>query len=217
MQSLHEYYSLQKCLLSGFRHSRLCRQTPGGIVYETVFVPFYNAGKAAQSAWDDAIQNTYSAHDIVKLNNTLINQLLMRLHHACSDFDMLNPGANTRMTIFPGGNYGEVTSVNMYDKPAKALEIAQKVESLGATHTLLHFATDLRTASETLTAAITSEEGVVNAESVAKANADIAKLNLINAYNGNYHQASQDKGKSYAELLFPEISSPGKDEPEETV
>lgn len=214
MNFLYDYHSLSKCLNGGFRHIRLCRQTPGGTVYETVFKPFYNDGKAAKNDLEDAIQDTAVAHDIVKLNNTLINQLLIRAHHACSDFDMLNLGANTKSTIYPDGNYGEVTSVNMYKKPAKAMEIAQKFESLGTTHSLFHFAADIRTAVDALETVITSEKDVVNDEGVAKAKADIAKVNLIRAYNDNYHQASKDKGKNFAELLFPQLSTDNKDDDE---
>lgn len=215
MNLLYDYYSIPKCLVSTDRHLRLCRQVPGAEKYLTNILPSYNQLDSKYKLADDALKNRYAAHDSVTLCDYRLDSVMIELHHDSSDYDRAHVGSFTLNTLFPDGNYSPITNMNMYHEVSKATEIAHKVESLGETHALFPFAAKIKAAVTASNTAITAEEDAVKAEGLAKADADIAKLQLIRKYNSNYYQAADDGGKKFAEQLFPVLSSGPKDDEED--
>lgn len=216
MNFLYEYFSIPKCLGAADRHQRLCRQTPGGDKYGQTILPSYDDLEAKQKLAEVAEKNKRAGHDLVKLCDSLLDSLLIKLNHECGDYDKSNPGSFTKTTLFPGGNYGTIINMNMYKEPAKALEIAEKLGSFGATHALASFVPEIKKAVTASDKAIADEKTAVNAEGIAKANAEVAKLQLIRIYNGNYHKAADESGKDFAEHLFPDLGgTSGNDKPDD--
>jgi hypothetical protein len=216
MNYLKEYFSTAKCKSATKRHMRLCRQTDGASKYEQAILPAYNDLVAKDLAHENTIDNTYAAHDLVRLCDTRLDDLIIKLHHNCEDYDKEHVGATTRTDLFPSGNYGPIVSMNMYKEPASALAIATRIETFGATHQLFPFVALIRTAVTASEKSITDEAAAIKAEGAAKANAEIAKLLLVRQYNSNYHQAANDGGKPYAESLFPDFGGGNTDDDTDT-
>lgn len=205
MQFLYDYHSSNRCLNATHRHLRLCRQIPGGAKYEQLISPEYDDLKAKYEAWDAAQKNVFAAHDMVSLCDTLLDDSIIKVNHRCSEYDKQNTGSFTRTTLFPKGNFTEITQVNMYREPGKALELAEKLAAFGTSHELNPLVAEVRAAVEKSNKAIKDEEEMITAESLAKSNVEIARLRLIRRYNSNYYQAADEGGKAFAEKLFPDL------------
>ena len=205
MNYLYEYYSISKCLNASDRSIRLCRQIPGGSKYEQALLPIYNETVAKYRLWDDAIRNSQAASDNNKLYDKFLDEVLVKVNHRCEEFDTANTGSFTRTTLFPNGNYGDIIRMNIYKEPAKATEMAQKLEQFGTTHELYPLAAEIKTAVTAVENAFKNETDVIKAEGIARTNAELAKLALIRKYNSNYFQAADEGGKAFAEKLFPDL------------
>lgn len=213
MNFLYDYHSTPKCINASKRSMRLCRQNPGGEKYEQAQLAAHNDLVAKNKAWENAVENSQAAKDKVRLCDRILDNLLIKLNHACADYDKTNTGSFTRTTLFPNGNYEPITSMNIYKEPAKASEMALKIETFGNTHELFPYAAQINKAVENSNKAISEEAAAINAESSARAAVEISKLQLIRKYNSAYHQAADEGGTNFAECLFPDLgSSPKKDE-----
>lgn len=210
MQFLYDYHSTSKCLNATQRHSRLCNKVPGAGKYEQIIAPVYAELKTKDDELETAEDNTLTAKDMVRLNDTLLDALLVKVHHRCAEYDNQNIGSFTLKTLFPNGNFAEITQVNMYKEPDKALEIAEKITAMGTTHALYPLAAELKEAVQRSKKAFLDEEAAITAAGLAKSNVDLAKLRLIRRYNSNYYQAADEGGKAFAERLFPDLSSSDK-------
>lgn len=205
MQLLYNYHSAGKCMNATSRHMRLCRQIPGAAKYELAIMPYHTELKSKDEALEAANEDISAAHDTVNLRDTLLDELLIKINHRCEDYDNEHPGSFTRTTLFPNGNYSEITGMNKYKEPGKALEIAEKIVSFGETHPIYPFAAEIKTAVAASDKSVNDEENAVKAAALAKANMEIAKLALIRKYNGNYYTAADEGGKAFAESLFPDL------------
>lgn len=210
MQFLYDYHSAGKCLSATKRHSRLCRQIPGGTKYEQQIAPFQSELQTREAELETAEDNAFTAKDVVRLSDSLLAALLIKVHHRCSEYDNQNTGSFTVKTLFPNGKYSEITQFNMYKEPDKALELAEKLTALGTTHALYPLALELKEAVQKSKKAIADEETAITALGLSKSNAEISKLRLIRRYNSNYFQAGDEGGKAFAERLFPDLGGNDK-------
>jgi hypothetical protein len=205
MQFLYDYHSPGKCLNASLRHMRLSRQIPGGAKYEQAITAVHAELNSKNDALKAANDEVAASHDTVNLGDTLLDALLKKINHNCEDYDNEHTGSFTRTTLFPNGNYSEITGMNKYKEPGKALEIAEKIISFGETHSLYPFAAQIKTQVAASEKTIKDEGDAIKAAALAKANMEIAKLALIRKYNSNYYQAADEGGKAFAESLFPDL------------
>jgi hypothetical protein len=216
MNFLYDYFSISKCRSLTDRHLRLIRRIPGAAKYETNILASYNDLITKNNTFEAAIQDTYAAHDAVELYDTLMVAVVIKVHHQCEDYDTAHTGSFTRTTVFPKGNYSPITIGNLYKKPGKVAEIAQKLTALGTTHALYPLVAEINAAVTASNGAIDEEDDAIKSQTAAKSAAHVSHLQLIAKYNSNYHKAADEGGVAFAEQLFPKTRVTAKKETDTT-
>jgi hypothetical protein len=98
------------------------------------------------------------------------------------------------------------------DEPNEADAIAAKIESLGATHQLYPFAAKIKAKTAPVRTAINAHKETIRKQKLAEAEVEIAKMDVVRAYEINYLDSRKELGTVAAERLFPQLASREKDD-----
>ena len=204
MNYLKEYDSPGKVENAAKRHMSLCRQTAGGEKYESLMKPVYDGYQLKLTALQKAEDEKDMATDVVYLCDNMLDDTIRKGQARAKEFDRENMTEITTM-IFPKGNISDIVNAPIRKEPDLALELAQKIESLGNDHALYPLAAEIRAQVEKCKAAFADEAEKIKLVGQAEVEVTLAKLAVIKQYSSNYFIAAQDHGKQYAENLFPRL------------
>jgi hypothetical protein len=212
MINLSEHDSSAHMLDAVERHQRLCRQTPYGEKFEMAIQPFYNELKTKNNNRKNAENERMSAYDIVRLNDLIMDDLLRKVYNRSQEYDRSTPGANTLTLLFAGGKLSPILSMPYDKEPNEAYIIAQKLENLGNSHVLYPIAAEIYQSVTTCHAGLKKMEDAIRIQATTWAEEEMAKIALCRQYEKNYHNASIEYNKYFAEKLFPVIKGTVKRE-----
>ena len=189
------------------RHLRLCKQSPGTQKYidaiEGVYLKFIEICALLQEA-ANAVTDAYD--DIIQADEVLDNAV-RTVFEKCKQFDRDHKSIGVLQKIFPEKKFGPIIKEKRSKEIALVEQMIVKFESLGPKHPLFPMAAYLRKQLAIIKRANKAYGEAIHKETLAKAQVDIAKGNLMARYEENYLEARKDLGKNNAEKLFPKLIS----------
>lgn len=187
------------------RHIRLCNQTPNAEKYKAVIEPLYSDFEGKKAKLKETQKEVSYAQDTVWLYDGALDNSLRDLSGRAKEYDRNNPGSNTAVLLFPGGNVSSIVTMPDKDEPDAAHGIAQKVIALGESHELYPYAAKIENAVANCRTALAQQIAAIQNQGDAKTALSISKITLVRQYNANYFAAANDVDKSFAEKLFPRL------------
>jgi len=194
------------------RHQRLCRKSPQGEVLINAIKPAEAALRNTYKLFEEAEAAREDAYDDVQLADYDLDNTIR------DTFDAWKPYIRNHATeleanrIFPDGTFSDIIRLPYADEPNVADGIATKIESLGNTHQLYPFAALIRANTAAVRKAIEAHKETIRKQKVAEAEAEIAKMTAVRAYEVNYLDVRKQLGVIAAERLFPQLASRDKAE-----
>lgn len=187
------------------RHMRLCNQTPNAEKYKAAILPHYNDFEEKIAKLRATEKEVSFAQDTVWLYDGALDNTLRDLGGRAKEFDRNNPGSNTAILLFPGGNISSIVTMPDKEEPDAAHSIAQKVVALGESHELYPYAAKIESAVADCRTALAQQVTAIQNQGDAKTALSISKVALVRQYNANYFVAASDVDKAFAEKLFPRL------------
>jgi hypothetical protein len=187
------------------RYMRLCKQNPKAEKYRLLIVSYYNDFEEKRIKLEEMQKEVNSAQDIVWLYDGVLDNDLRNLNGRAKEYDRDNPGSNTAVMLFPGGNITSIVTLPDKDEPDAAHAIAQKVIALGDKHILYTYAAKIEDAVANCRTALAQQVSAVQKLGDAKTALSISKIALVRQYNASYFVAAGDVDKTFAENLFPQL------------
>lgn len=202
-----------KFILNGCRrHVRFCQQNPLGAPY---ILPIQTPVKVLQTKEDlleDAKTHREDTYDDVMLGDFDLDTTIKSTSETSKAY-MLKHSTDLKVQqLFPNG-YSEITKTPYALEPDKADAVASMIESFGTEHELFPLAAEIRKETANVRAKIVTMKEAIRLQKAAEAEVEIAKLDVIRAYEANYLNARLQLGVMAAERLFP-VLTPEKEEEE---
>lgn len=191
------------------RHIRLARQFKGAEELVVAIEPFCNELAAKAAAAASAAEETDCKRDLLALADSSLDDKVRDLGEACKKYDRDHPGIPVSALLFPDG-ISPFIYAPVETEPTLVEKLILGIESLGAGHPLSEHTAPLREAIAASKSAISGLNDAIIAQKMAEAIESIAKVNLTRQYEQNIYAASSKFGKTFANRLFPAISSPSK-------
>lgn len=210
-QLLYERHSTNVHLNIAKRHIRLARQFKGAEELVTVIEPFCKELETRVSFTRNASDETECKRDLLALADALLDDKVRDLNEACKKYDRDHPGLPVTALLFPEG-ISPVIYAPVKTEPTLVEKLIIAIQSLGPGHPLVEHTWNLRQAADNCKTAIGELNAAITAQKTAEAFEAIAKVNLTRQYEQNIHMAGSKFGKTFANRLFPQITSHIKDE-----
>ncbi len=199
------------------RHQRLCRKSKSGeSLIQAIQSPADNL-KAKFNLELQAQDSRQDFYDDVLYLDTDLDNVIRDTFEACKSFDRNNAGSSLLNRIFEDGTFSNIIRLPYAAEPNAAEKLAVKIESLGDTHQLYPFAARIRTAAQNVLKALQQLNEAIRKEKTAEAETQIAKMDLIRAYEINYLDARRQLGATGADRLFPVLPARNNDTANEEV
>ena len=193
-------------------HIRRCQQNPNGAAFILPIQTPVNVLKSKVALEDTAITNRQDAYDDVMLADFDLDNTVKNTSDLSSAYMRKHSTDLKVQQLFPSGGYSEITRAPYVLEPDKADALAAKIESFGNTHELYPLAAEIRTGTANVRTKIEDHKDAIRLQKAAEAEVEIAKLDVNHAYEVNYLNARIQLGSVAAERLFPNLSSPEKEE-----
>lgn len=194
------------------RHRRLCNKISYGASYSEAILPAATALEGKYKLLKTASGNREDAYDDVMLADSDLDNIIR------DTFDTWKPYLRNHQTdlqanrVFPDGKFSNIIRLPYADEPNEADGVAAKIESLGATHPLYPLAARIKTQTAVVRNAIAAHKEAIRKQKLEEAEVEIAKMDLVRAYEVNYLDARKQNGAIAADRLFPQFISRDKDE-----
>jgi hypothetical protein len=209
-QLLREKHSTKVHLNISRRHMRLCKQIKGCEKYATAIDPFYKDLTEKQTATELVRHEKESAHDLVTLYDKDLDNDVITLFEKCKQYDRGNPGRPVLNQLFTDGKLTTITSASYDSEPDVALQLLTRLAALGPDHVLSSQSQSIKTNIDRCKGTLSAYYDSITILKSAEANEEISKSKLRRQYEFNYLDSVKEFGKSFAERLFPVISSKSK-------
>ena len=209
-RKLNDSMSSEVHLNHALRHSRRCKQTKGAAELANTMDPFISEldTKSLETKKEKLLQD--NAYDDLVFNEGELDDRIRTISDLAKQHERENPAGLVYKLLFPNGGFSGIIRFSFAKKADAAEELKERIKSLGAEHSLSAQITPLeesianvRTSLSTLQQAKTKVRTVV-------ANEEVAQANLRKQYEHNYLDAIKTFGKTFANRLFPQITSKKK-------
>ncbi|MFN8256406.1 MAG: hypothetical protein U0W24_11985 [Bacteroidales bacterium] len=187
------------------RYMRLCNQNPKAEKYRQLIAPYFSDYGDKLAELERMQKEVNFAQDAVWLFDGILDNVLRNLNGRAREYDRDNPGSNTAIMLFPGGNITSIITMPDKDEPDAAHSIAQKIIALGDKHELYGYAAKIEDAVAKCRTALSQQVTAVQNLGNAKTALSISKIALVRQYNACYFVAASDVDKLFAENLFPKL------------
>lgn len=203
-QTLLVEMSVDRCADAMKRSTRLFTQHQGAESLIAESKPSLDDLLAKKAAHKAAADEMDAAGDLLVYNTEFLKNQLRSAADACKSFDRDNPGSQIRSVIFPD-NTTELLKTDPMEIPDAFRKISSKFETLGTDHALFVNASKLTEKIDKCVSSIAKYKEAATALSLAEAQLEMSKANLVKQYNNNILKAQQMLDKVVAENLFPKI------------
>jgi hypothetical protein len=214
---LNDKMSSQTHMSNTNRHIRLCNQTQGAEQLSKAIAPKVSSLKEKVALTLAAKENRDAAYDVLIYKDAVLDDTIRNISDSAKQYDRRNPGRPTYNLLFPDGKYSDIVRAPFKKEVGMAIQLSERLTSLGAEHDLNGNVVLLTTAITDVQTALTNLSGEDNKVKIALANEELAQADLRKQYEYNYHDAVKLFGKKFADRLFPKTSSKTKELEEEVI
>lgn len=158
------------------------------------------ANEQREDAYDDIL---YADRDLDDTIRTTFEK--------CKQHDRENVSDQVLLKIFPDGTFSEIVNMPYAKEPEAAERIAATIETLGETHPLYPMAATLRVNITNVNKAIEAYKKAVTELTRTEVEEETAKAELRQQYEFNYLDARKELGLTFADRIFPALTSRTKD------
>lgn len=212
---LNDKMSSQTHMSNTNRHIRLCNQTQGAEQLATAITPKLTNLKEKNAATLAAKENRDAAYDVLVYKDAVLDDTIRNISDSAKQYDRRNPGRPIYNLLFPDGKYSDIVRAPFTKEVGLAIQISERLTSLGAEHELNANVALLTTAIANVQTAIKNLADEDNKVKVELAKEELAQVDLRKQYEYNYHDAVKLFGKKFADRLFPKTTSKPKEVEEE--
>lgn len=212
-QMLRDSDSSEKHLEAAWRHIRLCNLVRAAHPFAVAMQPSHDALEAAVLATKNAFRAEQARRDQVRLLGFEGADLLRDLSGSAETYDRANPTSPAHGVLFREGGFSHLLDSDDTASPATLDEIALRVRSLGAAHTLAERAATLEAKATEIRTAEGALGDAVRARSLCEAEEELGQAALRRQYEHNYLDTRKALG-SVCERLFPKLSRTKKQKKE---
>lgn len=193
------------------RHQRLSRKNPNGTNLITVIQAPAEALRDKLKKLGDAKIAREDAYDDVLLADMDLDNSIRDVFDSCKSYERKHAGETLLTRIFPNGTFADIVRMPYVDEPNAAEAVAVKIESLTPSHELYPLAATLRKNITAVRTAIDSHKEAIRQEKAQEAEVEIAKADVVRAYENNYLDARKTL-RAAAERLFPVLAPKTKND-----
>lgn len=212
---LNDKMSSQTHMSNTNRHIRLCNQTQGAEQLSKAIAPKVSSLKEKNLATLAAKENRDAAYDILVYKDAVLDDTIRNISDSAKQYDRRNPGRPIYNLLFPDGKYSDIVRAPFTKEVGLAIQLSERLTSLGAEHELNANVALLTTAITDVQTAIKNLADEDNKVKVELAKEELAQVDLRKQYEYNYHDAVKLFGKKFADRLFPKTVSKPKEVEEE--
>ncbi|WP_321295709.1 hypothetical protein [Marinifilum fragile] len=212
---LNDKMSSQTHMSNTNRHIRLCNQTQGAEQLSKAIAPKVSSLKEKNLATLAAKENRDAAYDILVYKDAVLDDTIRNISDSAKQYDRRNPGRPIYNLLFPDGKYSDIVRAPFTKEVGLAIQLSERLTSLGAEHELNANVALLTTAITDVQTAIKNLADEDNKVKVELAKEELAQVDLRKQYEYNYHDAVKLFGKKFADRLFPKTASKPKEVEEE--
>lgn len=204
-EMLRDSDSSEKHLAVVWRHMRLCALIKGAAKLRVNITPAYERLAQCQSETKKAVEAQENARDVLTVRGYEAADLLRKTSDLARLADREATGNPVSAQIFKEGGFGVFLNSQGLCSAASARTVAQRIENLGAGHSLAPQKDELYAAEAAIIAAEQAFEAAVREKGVKHVEEELAQAALRKAYEDNSLDARKELGKRVAERLFPAI------------